>query len=167
MSKRSGAQYGAAQAFYRDVVLNHDGASCLIWPFARDSGGYATMRQGCRLVNVHRRLCEAVHGPAPSPEHEAAHSCGCGKQGCVTKGHLRWATSEQNHADNLVHGTRLRGETHPQARLTPQDVIRMREIGGRQSLAATAREFGVAKSTVHDILSGRRWNHLAEQQPSV
>lgn len=155
------APYGAAQRYYREVVLPYDGTECLIWPFARNAAGYAVIKSsagGSMLVS--RRICEATYGSPPSDAHEAAHSCGNGANGCVTKHHLGWATSTQNKADMLHHGTRMRGSKHVMARLSEADVLLIRESRGKQPLKMIAATFGVSIATVSEIQNRRSWSWL-------
>lgn len=50
-----------------------------------------------RMINVTRLVCEAVWGPAPSPDHHAGHTCPDGENcRCVNPNHLRWMTPEEN-----------------------------------------------------------------------
>jgi hypothetical protein len=63
-----------------EVVLKwvHDHAGydrddCLTWPFGLANGRGRFMYLG-KNVSACRFLCELVHGPAPSPDHETAHS---------------------------------------------------------------------------------------------
>ena len=86
----------------------HLGDECLTWPFARFPDGRAHMN-GRKPTRV---MCEMAHGPAPTPQHEAAHSCGKGHEACINPQHLRWATPVENAADKVVHGTVLEGERH-------------------------------------------------------
>jgi hypothetical protein len=48
---------------------------------------------------AHRAMCRLIHGNPPTPKHQAAHSCGNGRRGCVHPGHLRWATDAENRAE--------------------------------------------------------------------
>jgi hypothetical protein len=67
------------------------------------------------------------------------------------------------------HGSRThpecvaRGTAHAGAKLTDSQVIeiRLRVSAGASSNAAVARAFGVSRSTVDMIASGRHWRHLA------
>ena len=54
---------------------------------------------GGRRQSAHRAMCELVHGPAPTPKHQAAHSCHRGCDGCVLPQHLHWATDAENRAE--------------------------------------------------------------------
>jgi len=83
---------GKAILYYITVVLEYEGDECLIWPFYRNINGYAVMQSKL----VHNLICHKVHGPPPTPRHQAAHSCKRGRQGCVTQGHIRWKTGSEN-----------------------------------------------------------------------
>lgn len=152
---------GEAIAFYRDVVLNYDGDECLIWPFSTSGGGYGsvTLEDG-RQGNVHLFLCEAINGPAPSSIHQAAHSCGKGKYGCVTKRHLSWKTIKENHADKIAHGTSNRGTRNGQSKLTDADVRAIRSLRGRVNQYEIAKEYGVSQTTISHIHTGKMWGWL-------
>lgn len=96
---------GEPERFYRQVVLPYDGDECLLWPYAALSSGYATLHLNGRAQIVSRLVCEETYGPPPTRHHEAAHRCGKGHLGCVTRSHLRWATPTENQADKLLSGT--------------------------------------------------------------
>lgn len=158
---------GAPLKFYREVVLAYDGAECLKWPFGASDDGYARMWLNSRTQIVSRRLCEDVNGPPPTPEHEAAHSCGKGKQGCVTKLHLSWKTSAENKADCVIHGTSNRGERCGSAKLKEADVHLIRSTDRSVPRSAIASRFGISRQTVSDIRAGRRWRWLAADKRFV
>src|SRR5690606_25191199 len=109
---------GVPQRFYYEVVLKHTGAECLIWPFAVAGDGYGVVYLDKERRYVHRAACEDRNGPPPSPDHEAAHSCGRGAQGCVSPGHLRWATHIENQHDKREHGTDTVGERNAASKLS-------------------------------------------------
>lgn len=54
-----------------------------------------------KIGRVHRLVCEAFHGPQPSPTHHACH----GEKGaeCNAAGNLRWDTPEANQAEVPFH----------------------------------------------------------------
>lgn len=90
-----------------DEHLSYQGADCLVWPFYRNNDGYACLRVDRKNISVSRYICIKVNGQPPTPEHEAAHNCGNGHEGCAAPNHVRWATKLENEADKLIHGTRL------------------------------------------------------------
>ncbi len=97
------------QRFLNEVALPYRGDECLVWPYSTNGVGYGQIRQGYKKLSVHRIICDAVNGPAPSEKHEVAHNCGNGHLGCCAPNHLRWATRIENRADIKIHGpSRLR-----------------------------------------------------------
>jgi hypothetical protein len=71
---------------------------------------------------------------------------------------LRWDTPEKNAKDKILHGTHKYGELCPKAKLTEDQAIAILE--STKTYAETAKEFGVCKSTVTHIKTGRNWPHL-------
>lgn len=147
--------------------LHYSTDECLIWPFGRNAGGYGVLCGAEKDRQLaHRWACEQVHGPAPSPEHHAAHSCGNGQNGCVAPNHLRWATPTENVADAREHGTlaalHYQGERHPQAKLTAQDVREIRRrLAAGEVAAELANTFGVSRANIYSIKGGYTWPEVA------
>jgi hypothetical protein len=94
------AYTGEPRQYLHDKVFSYDGDDCLVWPFARNAKGYGIIHGGI----VSRLVCEHVNGPPPTPEHQAAHSCGNGHEACCTKRHLSWKTAKENSDDRPIHG---------------------------------------------------------------
>jgi hypothetical protein len=92
---------GEVDRWLREIAIPYSGDECLIWPYAKDSDGYGSIRNR----GVHRVVCEEVNGERPTLKHEAAHSCGNGHLACCAPSHLRWATHAENMADAIEHGT--------------------------------------------------------------
>lgn len=154
---------GEPERFYREAVLTCERGPddpCLIWPYNQNGAGYARMTLDGEECLVSRLACKDVHGEPPTAKHEAAHSCGKGHLRCVTRGHLSWKTQVGNSADKLIHGTHNRGERHGIAKLTETDVREIRSLKGRLPQQAIAAKFGVARSNVSLIQSGKRWSWL-------
>ena len=151
---------GMALAFFREVVLPYEGDECLIWPFWRGTDGYGRVNIDGQVCIVSRLACEEANGPAPTPDHQAAHSCGKGKSGCVSKRHLAWKTQSENEADKLIHGTHNRGVRHPQAKLTEEHVREIRRLSGQTKQSEIADRYGVTFQTISAIVCGRKWAWL-------
>lgn len=156
-----GRDYAIAQKFYNDVVLPYDGDECLIWQYSRTSKGYGHLSVVGRSGIVSRMLCEDVNGPPPEADFDAAHSCGRGHQGCVTKRHISWKTKTENQADRLGHGTMTRGEKHPGARLSEDDVRAIRALRGSMVQREIGELFGVERKTISDIFWGKTWGWMS------
>lgn len=149
---------GVAQKFLRETVLTYSGNECLIWPYSRSGSGYAQMNIDGKIRIVPRIVCEERHGPPPSPAHQAAHSCGKGEQGCVTRNHLDWKTPKGNAADKANHGTESRGERHGSSKLTEAAVREIR--ASNETLPVLASRFGVSQSNVSMVRNGKTWAWL-------
>jgi hypothetical protein len=138
------------------------GDECLIWPYGTSGGrAYITNPETKVTCQVSRLLCEHAHGPPPTPYHEAAHSCGKGHLACIAINHLRWATRKENNDDKKIHGTVLRGERVPGAKLSEAKVVEIRKLwSAGLAKPVIAERFGVWTPTISDIVSGKTWAHI-------
>jgi hypothetical protein len=141
-------------------ALSYDSRDCLIWPFARSKQGYGSMRFHGTTQLAHRVICELAHGSPPSPLSQSAHSCGKGHEGCVNPTHLRWDSRAGNFSDKIKHGTDSRGEKSSLAKITNDDVIRIRSLRGKMSQSAIGAEYGLTQPTISKIQSGKRWSWM-------
>jgi hypothetical protein len=157
MKGRPGTSKGAAIRFIRVVALSYEGEKCLIWPYSKDRNGYGQIRIDGQLLFVHRLVCEAVSGVAPTPMHEACHSCANGNLGCVTKGHLSWKTHAENMHDMIAHGTISRGTHRPFAKLTETEVREIRSLQNKITQEKLAQRFGVSRSRISAIQIRTSW----------
>ena len=115
---------------------------------------------GRRHCYVHRLVCEAFHGSAPSAEHHAAHLDG-DRRNCAAD-NLCWATAEENEAHKVVHDRVSKGERNGFTDLTTELVQRMRnDRATGLSFRKLADAYGVSKSTAFNVCSGNTWGHVA------
>lgn len=135
--------------------LNYAGVECLSWPFCTLPTGYGVFGHLGEHHYAHRYMCELVNGPPPSPIHEAAHSCGRGKFGCVDPRHLSWKTPSENALDSRAHGTQARNPWGPMGKLSKNQIAEIWALKGRKTQAQIAEQFGVSASTIRDIYLGR------------
>lgn len=110
-----------------------------------------------RRTYTHRLVCEAFNGPPPSEKHEVAHNDG--EPGNIHYRNLRWATHAENEADKIEHGTAPIGEKHGSAKLTADQVMKIRAAND-PNLGDLARKYGVSRATVCIIRKGKIWRHL-------
>lgn len=153
---------GSPSRFLREVVLTYRENKCLSWPFARTVNGYGHIREGNDDWAAHRYVCFKVHGPPPSPKHEAAHSCGNGHLGCVSPQHLRWATASENYDDSREHGTWAHGERHGQHKLTAGQVREIRAHWPGMTQKSLAEEYGVSAGYISHIVRRKTWAWLTD-----
>ena len=108
-----------------------------------------------RQLHVGVLVLETFVGPRPE-----------GKQCCHWDGNpannklsnLRWGTPQENADDRKRHGHNLAGQSHGSATVTEADVIalRVRCANGEQT-GTLSQEFGLSKSTICRIASGKLW----------
>jgi hypothetical protein len=138
----------------------------------RNPDGYPIFglcRSGRRTcVKLHRVVCRAFNGPPPQPGLEAAHLDGNRANARATN--LVWATHAENMAHKILHGTAVKGEAHPLAKLTADKVRAI--VSDPRVAHEVAAAYGISRHTVSDIRRGIRWQHLglvgrAQRQSSL
>lgn len=134
--------------------VSYQGSNCLTWPFSRVRG-YGNVSLNGKIYYAHRMMCELVHGPAPAPEYEVAHSCGKGHEGCINPLHLSWKTRGENQADKRAHGTSGKGRRR--YKLTPEQVVEIRSLQGAVSVTNLAAKFRISRGTIRQIHLGQIW----------
>ncbi|WP_352755541.1 HNH endonuclease [Mesorhizobium sp. M0955] len=144
--------------------LERDTDACFSWPFAKNTNGYC--RLTFRGINdyAHRVICLLKHGEPPAPDHEAAHSCGKGHEGCLNHRHLRWASRSENQRDRSLHQTDKRGERHHAAKATEEQAHTVKSLGGTHTVAQAARIAGISYGAAYHIIKGTAWSWLHVQQ---
>lgn len=136
--------------------------ACWPWMGGLNASGYGVTRFGGIRKSAHRLSYELAHGPLGANEW-VLHTCDNRK--CVNPAHLYKGHAKENAADMVSRNRqRLRfGEEHPAAKLDRSKVLRIRELFAHgMNKAAIAREIGVSRSSVVDVLSGRVWSHVLE-----
>ena len=120
-------------------------------------------RGGYRYVNLHKEgqkmrrvavlVAEAFLGPRPAGTQV------CHRNGEATDdraANLRYDTPKGNAADQSLHGTRRKGESHPMARLSDSDVDTIRLLHNLVPKADLAERFGVHPGHISNIQNGWR-----------
>lgn len=157
-----GPSKGECSQWINEVALTHeDRDACLKWPYSTDGAGYGKVVLDGRLQRVSRIVCEAIHGPPPTPDHEAAHSCGKGHEACCNQWHLGWKTPVENNADKIEHDTHKRGERHPMVKLGEPDIHEIRRLAdGGMKQSEIAKMFGMSAGAICMIVARKRWDWL-------
>lgn len=139
-----------------NALATHNSNNCLLWPFARDTGGYGLLIFEGRQVLAHRLAFYVANGHWPKPY--ACHFV-CDTRACINPRHLGEGTNQENQADmarKLRHGRRVK--------LTPESVAAIRRDYVRHSKTcntfALGRKYGVSQSTIVYILKRRSWKYL-------
>lgn len=148
---------GKAHQWILDHINYPHDDRCLIWPFATIRG-YGNFGHLGDNFYAHSFMCGLVHGPRPSSKHQAAHSCGMGKNGCVNPRHISWKTQSENELDKFTHGTAHQIPGRNRFKLTITSVAEIRVLAETNTHERLAEMFGVGRSTIGAILTGRSWN---------
>ncbi len=106
-------------------------------------------------IAVHRLVARAFIGECPIGLH-VLH--GDGNKSNNHYSNLRYGTPADNHEDTLLHGHRLKGDTHPLAKLKEEDVRYIRESELLNTQLALA--FGISSAHVSAIRRKRVWKHV-------
>jgi hypothetical protein len=124
---------------------------CWPWQAGTDGNGYGKLKVDGRDVGTHRISCEIAQGEIPAGL-SVLHSCD--NPPCCNPAHLSSGTRRKNLVEAVERQRRpasLRG-THPRAKISDEDAaaIRASSLPG----PVLARQFGVAKSTIHFVRNG-------------
>lgn len=147
---------GTLKAFI-DLALAAESPRACVIPPGYPADEYPSFRHAGTVYGAHRYVCLQTYGPPPPDRPDAAH--GCGTKGCINRDHLRWATTQENMYDKLIHGTQLRGEQMHNAKLTSADVLLIRS-GTAGGPTEAARHYRVAVTTIESVLKRKSWKHI-------
>ena len=124
--------------------------------------GFGYWKDGKKTtLNVHSCVAKVFLGDRSEEGLQALHEDGNSLNN--KKENLYWGTHDQNMKDMIRHGTSTKGEKHPSAKLKEADIYKIRELGSTgMSLREIAAVFGVHKSRISEILSGKSWAHVSD-----
>lgn len=107
---------------------------------------------------AHLIMIETFVGPRPESQ-QCRHLDGNTKN--FRLDNLAWGTNAENVNDKRTHGTLLHGGKHPRAKLDETAVVHIWErYNAGDSQAQIARDLGVTKYCISDIIRGKRWTHV-------
>lgn len=130
---------------------------CWLWTGCTIKG-YGTLRYAGMTYRVNRLSWALAHNPI-ADGLIVCHDCD--NPLCVRPDHLFLGTVADNNHDMSVKGRASHGSQRPHAKLTEEEVIRLRELHrSGQGVRKLARAFGIAKTTAQQILRRRRWTHV-------
>jgi len=126
---------------------------CWEWTAWKNNRGYGQIGLGRKLVLAHRVSWELKNGPIPKGM-EVLHKCD--NPACVNPNHLFTGSQKDNMDDMAEKGRRPMGKDVWNAKLTKEDVVKIRESNKKQ--AELAAIYDVTQSHISDIISHRRWS---------
>jgi NUMOD4 motif/HNH endonuclease len=124
------------------------------------STGYPSVCINAKTQNVHRLVCAAFHGTAPTAKHQVAHNDGARDNNRADN--LRWADAKENAADKYKHGREQIGERAPSGKLSETQVFEIRRdyVKGYGALKRLADHYGVSSTQILHIVNRRQWTHI-------
>lgn len=138
---------------------------CVLW-VASLKAGYGQLMWNRKPMHTHRLAWEDANGPIPAGKH-VLHRCDT--PACINPAHLWLGSHAENMADAARKGRQMSGEARSvvsprgadqwNSKLTAAEVREIRAAGG--SYSTIARQFGVSKSNIVMIRTGKSWKHLA------
>lgn len=137
---------------------------CWPWTGARHGKGYGMIKTTKGTYLAHREALR-LHDPDAWDESlYVLHSCD--NPPCCNPAHLRQGTNQDNVDDRQERGRTnpLRGENHPSAKLTADDVRAIRERRRQgESAKDLAKEYGISEFYVYAVARGDSWKALEAQ----
>jgi DNA-binding XRE family transcriptional regulator len=140
--------------------LDTSGGPDACWPFTGMTElGYGRVSFNGRLVRAHRLAANLWVGDPTGMvvRHE------CDNRACCNPAHLRIGTQLENVRDRVERGRSadVNGERNPSAKLTVEQVREIRRLAGSYSRSELARRYGVNRSTIYLIATGKKWSTVA------
>lgn len=148
---------------------------CWLWKAATFPSGYGVFgkRTHFPTQRAHRIAYILTYGPIPD-DLSVCHRCDT--PACVNPAHLTLGTTQYNSADMIAKGRQAKGDNqglrkHPGAAargerqhlavLTADQVRAIRHLhAGGATQRALCRQFGVAATTLCNIVHRRTWRHV-------
>lgn len=137
------------------------GAGCWLWLAGKHPPNrHAAFKRNGRKYLAHRAAYELAYGPIP-PGMCVCHRCDT--PACCNPAHLFLGTPGDNTRDMVSKGRNVRGEAVGVSRLTPAAVveIRRRYAGGGILQRELANAYGVAQTTISEVILRKKWRHVA------
>jgi len=139
-------------------VQRADAKACWLWVGQGNGRGYGMFAViGRTRIPAHKFAWLASRGEVPAGM-EVCHSCDVPR--CVNPDHLFLGSHRDNHLDSVRKG---RKRAWGLQKLNAEQVLQIRaraEAGEMQR--SLAREFGIARHTVSQILHRKTWAHLGD-----
>lgn len=130
---------------------------CLILP--APSGGRPMINHNGTQMATSRAVWIIAKGD-PGEKH-VLHTCHRGQEGCANIRHLYLGDHERNMLDRDEAGRNVRGEDVGTSKLTAQQVQEIRKLhAAGTSFRAVAARYGVSRSAIEGITTGRTWAWL-------
>lgn len=131
---------------------------CIEWTASLNSYGYGQLYMNHKHYKAHRVSYELYKGVIPNGACVLHH---CDNRKCVNPEHLFLGNRTDNHCDAMSKGRHTRGESHGKARLTENQVLKIRELCSlKKPMGEIATMYGVTLANVSAIHRRKSWTHI-------
>lgn len=149
-----------ADRFWEKVDKSRGEDACWLWTSNKNHSGYGLIKiPSGRNLSTHRVVWELTQGSIPEGMQVCHH---CDNPACVNPKHLFLGTASDNVVDSLRKHRRpiRRGESHPMAKLTEQDVCIIRSLyaTGKVTQTELANLYGFNQGHISRIVLRKEWN---------
>lgn len=139
-----------------------DNNACWIWQGTISTTGYGAIGVKGKTLIASRVAWELTYGTIPVGSH-VCHQCDNPK--CVNPSHLFLGSPKTNSDDKIAKGrwkgNKKVGNDRPQAKLTPADVLRIRELAASGvSHRKIAKMYPVEHTAIDAIILRKTWKHV-------
>lgn len=132
---------------------------CLLTTYTTTKDGYGHIWANGKTSRVHVEAYRLWVGPIPEGMH-VTHKCNVRR--CFEPTHLEAGTNQQNSDYRVACGRASKGETHPKAKLTTDQVVSIRQsVAAGASMRGLASAYDVSYIAIRDIVLRKNWKHVA------
>lgn len=148
--------------FWPRVIKSDDPDKCWGWKGFKCPFGYGRVSRGGRnggwFILAHRLSWILANGEL-ADDICVLHKCD--NPACTNPKHLFLGTRQDNNRDMVSKGRNQKGECSGRSKLTAAavtEIVRRARSGELQRLIA--KDFGIGRSYIPNLVSGRTWKHL-------
>ncbi len=135
---------------------------CRLWTGSKNKSGYGVIKVAGKPLQVHRVVYEMYYGVIPD-DRCVRHRCD--NPSCCNPKHLKLGSNQDNVDDRTLRGRSVKGSKQTTAKLNEREVEEIiRELQNTLTTKAIAEKYGVVRSVVSRINTGKSWTHVS---PSV
>lgn len=153
-----------AAQFWTKVNITANPDECWEWQsYILPDKGYGQMPWGGGRSNKYQthRIAYFLH-TGIFPSDSVLHSCD--NRACCNPNHLREGTHQDNMDDMIARHRSLAGERNLMTKLTSEEVWAIRDLQGKQTSVATAKQFNTTHASILNIWRRFTWKRLPERE---
>lgn len=159
------------ERFWGKVDKSTTPDGCWPWTGGCFAQGYGQFTVNTRPVKAHRYAWLITNGSISDNLFVCRH---CDNPRCCRPDHLFLGTAKDNTQDSIRKGRAFigrrgasqhldryrRGEENANAKLTTRDVLKIRQLEGKNTSTELAAQFNVSNALICAILKRRAWRHI-------